>query len=56
MTAHGRTGALTATGMGRKVFSFYRSYKVDAVGGGSEEVMADLAVRMAMKQMPDAKL
>lgn len=47
---------ITATGMGRLVENFHRTYKVDAVPGGSEEVLADLGVRQAMKSMPKAML
>lgn len=48
---------ITKTGMGRGVEAFQRTYKFGAILGGSEEIMADLGVRMAMKQFPDgAKL
>ncbi|KAI1140543.1 acyl-CoA dehydrogenase NM domain-like protein [Hypoxylon sp. FL0543] len=47
---------LTQSGMGRVVEMFNRTYKFDAILGGSEEVLADLGVRQAMKQMPNAKL
>lgn len=47
---------ITATGMGKLVENFHRTYKVDAVPGGSEEVLADLAVRQALKVMPKAML
>jgi len=39
-------------GMGRCVEVFSRAYKVPAVYGGSEEIMADLAVRQAIKAYP----
>lgn len=43
--------------MGRYVEGFQRTYKFGAILGGSEEIMADLGVRMAMKAFPsDAKL
>jgi len=47
---------LTQTGMGRVVEMFHRTYKFDAILGGAEEVLADLGVRQAMRQMPNAKL
>ncbi|CAJ1418435.1 unnamed protein product [Effrenium voratum] len=40
---------VTQTGMGRVVEVFSRMYKIPAVYGGSEEIMADLAVRTAIK-------
>merc|ERR1719230_1034504 len=39
-------------GMGRVVDIFHAAYKVPSVYGGSEEIMADLAVREAMKKFP----
>lgn len=47
---------LTQTGMGRVVEQFHRTYKFDAILGGAEEVLADLGVRQAMKQMPKSML
>ncbi|KAF3058460.1 Very long-chain specific acyl-CoA dehydrogenase, mitochondrial [Daldinia childiae] len=47
---------LTQSGMGRVVEMFHRTYKFDAILGGAEEVLADLGVRQAMRQMPNAKL
>jgi len=47
---------LTQTGMGRFIEMFHRTYKFDAILGGTEEVLADLGVRQAMKQMPKAVL
>lgn len=47
---------LTQSGMGRVVEMFHRTYKFDAILGGAEEVLADLGVRQAMKQMPKAVL
>lgn len=38
--------------MGRVVEVFSRMYKIPAVYGGSEEIMADLAVRTAIKGYP----
>ena len=43
---------VTQGGMGRVIETFHRAYKVPAVYGGSEEIMADLAVRQAMKDYP----
>ncbi|KAI1389925.1 acyl-CoA dehydrogenase NM domain-like protein [Hypoxylon trugodes] len=48
--------ALTQSGMGRVVEMFSRTYKFDAILGGAEEVLGDLGVRQAMRQMPNAKL
>lgn len=42
---------ITKTGMGNLVEAFQRTYKFAAILGGSEEIMADLGVRMAMKQV-----
>jgi len=39
-------------GMGRVIEMFHRTYKIPSVYGGSEEIMADLAVRQAMKGYP----
>jgi alkylation response protein AidB-like acyl-CoA dehydrogenase/predicted heme/steroid binding protein len=48
---------VTIGGMGRIVETFHRVYKVPSVYGGSEEIMADLAVRQAIKAYPQlAKL
>ncbi|TPX72950.1 hypothetical protein SpCBS45565_g00388 [Spizellomyces sp. 'palustris'] len=44
--------AITKTGMGRIVEGFQRTYKFAAILGGSEEIMADLGVRQAMKFYP----
>lgn len=43
---------VSAEGMGRVVETFHRTYKVPSVYGGSEEIMADLSVRQAMKSYP----
>eukprot|EP00756_Hemistasia_phaeocysticola_P010851 Hpha_TRINITY_DN15056_c0_g11::TRINITY_DN15056_c0_g11_i1::g.126112::m.126112 len=49
--------ALTKTGMGRKIELNMRSAKYPAILAGSEEIMADLGVRQAMKFWPkDARL
>ncbi|KAI9095171.1 acyl-CoA dehydrogenase/oxidase [Phlyctochytrium arcticum] len=44
--------AITRTGMGRLVEGFQRTYKFAAILGGSEEIMADLGVRQAMRYYP----
>lgn len=43
---------LTRTGMGRFVEQIARTRKFDAILGGAEEVLADLGVRQAMRNMP----
>ena len=43
---------LTKSGMGKFIEEFNRTYKFDAVLGGSEEVLADLGVRQALRFMP----
>ena len=43
--------AITKTGMGSRIESFQRAVKYAAILG-SEEIMADLAVRQAMKDFP----
>ncbi|KXJ91120.1 acyl-CoA dehydrogenase-like protein [Microdochium bolleyi] len=43
---------LTQTGMGKNIELFNRTYKFDAILGGSEEILADLGVRQAMAKMP----
>lgn len=45
---------VTQGGMGRIVEAFHRTYKIPSVYGGSEEIMADLAVRQAIKAFPPA--
>ncbi|KAI0134521.1 acyl-CoA dehydrogenase [Xylariales sp. AK1849] len=47
---------LTQSGMGRVIEMFHRTYKFDAILGGAEEILGDLGVRQAMKQMPKAML
>eukprot|EP00656_Telonema_subtile_P006472 TRINITY_DN12999_c0_g1_i2.p1 TRINITY_DN12999_c0_g1~~TRINITY_DN12999_c0_g1_i2.p1 ORF type:complete len:528 (-),score=175.28 TRINITY_DN12999_c0_g1_i2:163-1746(-) len=44
---------ITATGMGRAVERFQRSYKFGSILGGSEEIMADLGIKMALKKYPE---
>jgi len=48
--------ALTQTGMGRVIEMFNRTTDFDAILGGSEDIIGDMAVRQAMKQMPKAML
>ena len=43
---------VTQTGMGKYVERFHRVYKIFAIYGGSEEIMADLGVRQALKDWP----
>lgn len=47
---------LQQNGMGRVVEQFHRTYKFDAILGGTEEVLSDLGVRQAMRSMPKAML
>jgi len=48
---------LTRSGMGVMIEKFQRSQKMQAILGGSEEILADFAMRQAMKVFPpDAKL
>lgn len=47
---------LTQTGMGTIVEQFHRTYKFDAILGGTEEILMDLGVRQAMRNMPKAML
>lgn len=42
--------------MGKVIEHFHRCYKFDAILGGTEEILADLGVRQAMKDMPKAML
>jgi len=48
--------ALTQTGMGKIIEMFHRTYKFDAILGGAEEVLGDLGVRQALKNMPRSML
>lgn len=47
---------ITQTGMGKVIEMFHRTYKFDAILGGTEEILADLGVRQAMKKFPKAML
>ena len=42
--------------MGTIIEKFQRTYKFQAILGGSEEILADLGIRQAMKTMPNARL
>mmetsp|Transcript_14754 Transcript_14754/g.19357 ORF Transcript_14754/g.19357 Transcript_14754/m.19357 type:complete len:518 (+) Transcript_14754:181-1734(+) len=44
--------SITQTGMGKYIERFQKTYKFGAILGGSEEIMADLGVRLALKDMP----
>lgn len=43
---------ITRTGMGRLIEHYHRTIPFDAVLGGAEDVLGDLGVRQAMKNMP----
>ncbi|KAF1929019.1 acyl-CoA dehydrogenase family protein [Didymella exigua CBS 183.55] len=47
---------LTQSGMGKYIEEFHRTYKFDAILGGTEEVLADLGVRQAYKNFPKSML
>ncbi|KAM0786533.1 hypothetical protein ACM66B_001990 [Microbotryomycetes sp. NB124-2] len=47
---------ITQGGMGVYIEQAQRTFKFDSILGGSEEVLADLGVRQASKQMPKAVL
>lgn len=40
------------TGMGHFIEQYHRTVPFDAVLGGAEDVLGDLGVRQAMRQMP----
>ncbi|KAJ9467177.1 Cyclohexane-1-carbonyl-CoA dehydrogenase [Diplonema papillatum] len=44
--------AITRTGMGKTAEQFARTVKFGAILGGSEEIMADLGIRMATREFP----
>lgn len=48
--------ALTRTGMGAIIETFNRGNKFDAILGGAEEVLGDLGVRQALRNMPKERL
>jgi len=43
---------ITQTGMGRHIEHYHRTVPFDALLGGAEDVLADLGVRQAMRNMP----
>merc|ERR1719401_1705371 len=45
--------AVTSSGMGYMVEKYQKSFKFMAILGGSEEIMADFAIRQAMRQVQD---
>jgi alkylation response protein AidB-like acyl-CoA dehydrogenase/predicted heme/steroid binding protein len=45
--------AVTVTGMGHVIEKFQKSFKFQAILGGSEEIMADFAIRQAMRGTQD---
>jgi len=48
---------ITRTGMGQFIEHYHRTVPFDAILGGAEDVLGDLGVRQAIRQMPkDAKL
>jgi alkylation response protein AidB-like acyl-CoA dehydrogenase len=49
--------AITQTGMGQSIERYHRATKFAAILGGSEEIMADLGIKQALKMFPkNAKL
>lgn len=48
--------ALDQLGVGSKIEGFQRTYKFRAILGGSEEILAQLAIKQAMKTFPNARL
>lgn len=48
--------AITKGGMGSFIEMFARTYKFDAILGGSEEILADLGIRQAVRNFPKAML
>ncbi|KAH6637416.1 acyl-CoA dehydrogenase family protein [Boeremia exigua] len=47
---------ITQSGMGKYIEEFHRTYKFDAILGGTEEILADLGVRQAYKNFPKSML
>jgi hypothetical protein len=47
---------ITKGGMGGTIEMFARTYKFDAILGGSEEILADLGIRQAVRNFPKAML
>eukprot|EP01114_Cavostelium_apophysatum_P014400 TRINITY_DN372_c0_g1_i5.p1 TRINITY_DN372_c0_g1~~TRINITY_DN372_c0_g1_i5.p1 ORF type:complete len:510 (-),score=144.37 TRINITY_DN372_c0_g1_i5:175-1704(-) len=48
--------AITKTGMGRVIEAWQRTFKYGSILGGSEEIMADLGIKQALRNMPNSKL
>lgn len=44
--------AITQTGMGQVIERYHRANKFASILGGSEEIMADLGIKQAMKYFP----
>ncbi|KAK7452093.1 hypothetical protein VKT23_012198 [Stygiomarasmius scandens] len=42
-------------GIGRDVEHFHRTLLIDAIGGGAEDILADLGIRQAMRRMPKGR-
>ncbi|PRP88756.1 hypothetical protein PROFUN_00224 [Planoprotostelium fungivorum] len=47
---------ITKGGMGRVIEAHQRTFKYGSILGGSEEIMADLGVRQALRSMPNSRL
>lgn len=47
---------LTQSGMGKVIEEFHRTYKFDAILGGTEEILGDMGVRQAYKNFPKCML
>ncbi|KAF5341546.1 hypothetical protein D9758_012578 [Tetrapyrgos nigripes] len=47
--------SFTRTGMGRDVEHFHRTLLIDAIGGGAEDILADLGIRQALRRMPKGR-
>ncbi|KAF9476703.1 acyl-CoA dehydrogenase [Pholiota conissans] len=43
---------ITRSGMGKFIEHYHRTLLIDAVGGGAEDIMADLGIRQALRKMP----
>jgi alkylation response protein AidB-like acyl-CoA dehydrogenase len=43
---------ITKSGMGKFIEHYHRTLLIDAIGGGTEDVMGDLGVRQALRKMP----
>ncbi|THU77719.1 acyl-CoA dehydrogenase NM domain-like protein [Dendrothele bispora CBS 962.96] len=52
-------GSAGGKGLGRDIEHFHRTLLIDAIGGGAEDILADLGIRQALRRMPrgrDARL